>query len=103
MAELILRKRRTVDPERARRYRLRTMTVPERAYYLSAQEAEQMEEWGRAWMYDREDPARQPPVHDWEARVRKYAKAQGFHPSFTVQEDHQAGPGAKIIRWERDR
>lgn len=79
-----------------KRYLARTLPRPEEAITLTLKDQAQMEDYSLAWQYDKEEGLPVPPVWEWRRRVEAYAKAKGFTPTFTVQENSDL---SKTIRW----
>ena len=87
-----------VDPERNRRYILRTLTRPEPSYVVTCREKALLDRWEAAFYRNNADPEERPGLWDWRARVERYAKAKGFRVSFTVEE--RPDDLSTVLRWD---
>ena len=89
----------TINPDRARRYKQRTLTRPPETYVLTAREREQQEQWENAWLRNYADDVPMPPVIEWHRQVRAYCEAKGMgRPIMSAQENRL--DTSHTLRWQ---
>lgn len=91
---------RKLNVERMKRYRLRTMTEPDRSIVLTAQEMEAHEDYSTKWVYA-DDWVEPPRSVQWFDQVRAFCQAKGIRASLMVQENDQ--DMSWTLTWEPSR